>query len=150
MKNPKPNTINFMKKVFLITLAALIMTACGAGQAGETREATGLEVLDNAKVTVFYFHGKQRCVTCVTLQEVTQQAVAENFSGNADVQFLEVDVSEKINQALADKYEIVFSSLVVATPNDFKDISQEAFDLVMTEPEVLKALIAQEVNAYLK
>lgn len=139
-----------MIKILFISLLALVMTACGTGQAGETREATGLEVLGNAKVTVFYFHGKQRCVTCVTLQEVTQQAVAENFSGNADVQFLEVDVSEKINQALADKYEIVFSSLVVATPNDFKDISQEAFDLVMTEPEVLKALIAQEVNAYLK
>jgi hypothetical protein len=139
-----------MKKVLFISLLAVIMAACGQGQAGETREATGLEVLDNAKVTVFYFHGKQRCVTCVTLQEVTQQAVAENFSDNADVQFLEVDVSEKVNQALADKYEIVFSSLVIATPGNHIDISQEAFDLVMTEPDVLKSLIAQEVNAFLK
>lgn len=139
-----------MKKVFLITLAALIMTACGAGKAGETHETTGLEVLDNAKVTVFYFHGKQRCVTCVTLQEVTQQAVAENFSGNSDVQFLEVDVSESENKALADKFEIVFSSLVVATSKTHSDITQEAFDLVMTQPETLKALIAQEVSAFLK
>jgi hypothetical protein len=139
-----------MKKILLISFLASVMAACGTGHAGETSEATGLEALDNAKVTVFYFHGKQRCVTCVTLQEVTQQAVAENFSGNVDVQFLEIDVSERVNQALADKYEIVFSSLVIATPNDFKDISQEAFDLVMTEPEVLKALIVQEVNTYIK
>lgn len=136
--------------MLLISFLAVVMAACGTGQAGESREATGLEVLDNAKVTVFYFHGKQRCVTCVTLQEVTQQAVAENFSGNADVQFLEVDVSEPENKALADKYEIVFSSLVVATSKAQKDITQEAFDLVMTQPETLKALIAQEVNAFLK
>ena len=139
-----------MKKILLISFLAMIRAACGTGQAGESREVTGLEVLDNAKVTVFYFHGKQRCVTCVTLQEVTQQAVSENFSGNDEVQFLEVDVSDPKNKALADKYEIVFSSLVIATPNDYKDISQEAFNLVMSEPEVLKALIAQEVNAYKK
>jgi thiol-disulfide isomerase/thioredoxin len=138
-----------MKKILLISLLSLIMAACGTGQAGETLEATGLEVLDNAKVTVFYFHGKQRCVTCVTLQEVTQQAVAENFRGNPDVQFVEVDVSEKENQALADKYEIVFSSLVIATSNNHLDISQEAFDLVMAQPETLKALIVQVVNARL-
>ncbi len=139
-----------MKKILFISLMSLILAACGTGQAGETREATGLEVLEKAKVTVFYFHGKQRCVTCVTLQEVTQQAVAENFSGNSDVQFLEVDVSESENKALADKYEIVFSSLVIATPEAHKDITQEAFDLVMTEPNVLKSLIAQEVDAFLK
>jgi hypothetical protein len=139
-----------MKKILFISLISLILAACGTGQAGETRQATGLEVLDNAQVTVFYFHGKQRCVTCVTLQEVTQQAVAENFLGNSGVQFLEVDVSESENKALADKYEIVFSSLVIATSEAHKDITQEAFDLVMTEPNVLKSLIAQEVNAFLK
>ena len=137
-----------MKRLFYLGLITLFMAACG--QAGSNQGTSVAELPDmDTKVQVYYFHGKQRCVTCVTVQKVAEEAMAEHFAGNKDVEFTEVDFSEKANEALAEKYEIVFSSLVIADSTDYKDITDEAFAMVMGNPEGLKAMIARETNAFL-
>lgn len=135
-----------MKQLLIIGFLSFLFAACGQSTGNETSSDLAS---NDAKVQVYYFHGKMRCVTCVTLQQVAEEAVTENFSGNGDVAFIEVDFSEKSNQALAEKYEIVFSSLVIACGDEFKDITDEAFSLVMGNPGGLKALIAQETNTFL-
>ncbi|MFN3556100.1 MAG: nitrophenyl compound nitroreductase subunit ArsF family protein [Bacteroidales bacterium] len=138
-----------MKKLVLIGVISVLLASCGQTTGGDRAEGAKDLSLNDAKVHVYYFHGKMRCVTCVTLQEVAQQAVIENFAGNNDVAFIEVDFSEKTNEALAEKYEIVFSSLVIACGDQYKDITDQSFALVMGNPEGLKALIAQETNSFL-
>lgn len=137
-----------MKRLFYFGLISLLMAACG--QTG-SNQSTSLAELpgSDAKVQVYYFHGKQRCVTCVSVQQVAEEAMAEHFAGNKDVAFVEIDFSEKENEALAEKYEIVFSSLVIADATDYKDITDEAFAMVMGNPEGLKAMIVNETNAFL-
>ncbi len=137
-----------MKRLLIIGFIGLLLTACGQGTRGDRTSAATLPGSD-ARVQVYYFHGKMRCVTCVTLQTVAQEAVAEHFAGNGDVAFIEVDFSEKANEALAEKYEIVFSSLVIANADKHKDITDEAFALVMGNPNGLKTLIAQTTNSLL-
>ena len=137
-----------MKKLSHALILLLLMAACG--QTGTERNTTLAELPgSDAKVKVYYFHGKQRCVTCVTAQQVAQEAVEEHFAGNSDVAFIDVDFSEKANEALADKYEIVFSSIVIASDEAFKDITDESFAMVMRNPDGVKALIAKEANALL-
>jgi hypothetical protein len=65
------------------------------------------------------------------------------------VQFVEIDFSIPENEPLAEKYEIVFSSLIVATPESYVDITEQAFDLALSKPEVLKDLIEKEVKTLL-
>ncbi len=137
-----------MKHLLIIGFIGLMLTACGQSTGGDRASVTELPGSE-AKVQVYYFHGKMRCVTCVTLQKVAQEAVAEHFAGNGDVAFIEVDFSEKANEALAEKYEIVFSSLVIANADDHKDITDQAFSLVMGNPDGLKTLIAQTTNSFL-
>jgi thiol-disulfide isomerase/thioredoxin len=137
-----------MKQLFFTGLICLLLAACGQSGGHDRNVVTELPGSD-ARVQVYYFHGKQRCVTCVTLQKVAEEAVKENFGANKDVAFVEIDFSERANQALAEKYEIVFSSLVIALGDAFKDITDESFALVMRNPDGLKALIAQETNAFL-
>ncbi len=137
-----------MKRLLIIGFIGFILAACGQSTGSDRASGTELPGSD-ARVQVYYFHGKMRCVTCVTLQKVAEEAVAEHFAGNGDVAFIEVDFSEKANEALADKYEIVFSSLVIVNGDNYKDITDEAFSLVMGNPNGLKTLIAQTTNSFL-
>ncbi len=134
----------------LLMYGAMFFLLASCGQSGSSGSKTVAELPGSeAKVQVYYFHGKQRCVTCTTVQTVAEEAMAEHFSDNKDVAFIEVDFSEKANEALAEKYEIVFSSLVIACGDDYKDITDEAFALAIRNPDGLKSLIARETNTFL-
>ncbi|MBW6478008.1 MAG: hypothetical protein K0B37_01145 [Bacteroidales bacterium] len=138
-----------MKKLSLIGVLSIFLAACSQMTGSDRTDGSNDLSMNEAKVHVYYFHGKMRCVTCVTLQQVAQEAIMENFAGNGDVAFIEVDFSEKANEALAEKYEIVFSSLVIASGEEYKDITDQSFAMVMGNPGGLKALIAQETNSFL-
>lgn len=138
-----------MKNLLSLLFAAALLAACGSNTQNETQSSDPLAVLDQADVTVLYFHGKQRCVTCLTVQEVTEQTMAERLAGNDRVQFVEIDFSLPENEPLAEKYEIVFSSLVIATPEGHSDITEQAFDMALSRPEELKDLIEKEVKNFL-
>ncbi len=137
-----------MKQLTIIGVLFFLLAGCSQSTSSDQNNQETLATND-AQVTVYYFYGQMRCTTCLTLQEVAQEAVAENFANNEDVVFQEVDFSEKANAALAEKYEVVFSSLIIADKNDYKDITDESFALVMGNPAGLKELIAKETNAFL-
>lgn len=138
-----------MQKFVIISLLVALFASCGSSTQNQTSEGQLANTLEDARVMVYYFHGKQRCVTCVTLQEVSQATIAEHFAENEDVRFVEIDFSQKKNEQLAEKYQIVFSSLVIASGDDYLDMTDEAFALVMRSPDVLKQKIADQVNTYL-
>jgi len=137
-----------MKKFLIIGLLGFLLSGCGQSTGGD-RAAMAEAPANDAKVQVYYFHGKMRCVTCVSLQEVAQQAIMENFADNKDVAFHEIDFSERANAALAEKYEVVFSSLIIANEDEYKDITDQSFAMVLGDPAGLKALIVAETNAFL-
>lgn len=137
-----------MKQFSIITILIFLLAGCSQST-GSDQDVQATLASNDAKVTVYYFYGQMRCVTCISLQEVTQEAIAENFANNKDVAFHEIDFSKRANDALAEKYEIVFSSLIIANEKDYKDITPEAFAMVMGEPAKLKDFIVQETNAFL-
>lgn len=137
-----------MTKLLIPGLLCLLLAACNQSP-DNSNSNTEMVAVNEAKVNVYYFYGRQRCVTCVTLQEVAKDAILSNFSDNRDVAFLEIDFSKRENGALADKYEIVFSSLVIASGESHKDITDEAFAMVLSNPEGLKSLIVSETTQFL-
>ena len=141
-----------MRRIALfLSLAALAigMASCGDSTEKKTAETKQTEIAETAKVMVYYFHGKQRCKTCIAVQKVAEEAIAQGFAGNDEVKFIEVDFSEKANAALADKYEISFSSLIVATEQEHIDMTEFAFGNALSNPDALKETLAAEVNNYL-
>jgi hypothetical protein len=133
-----------MKQILILSFVLLLFNACKNTPSGDALTAAMPET--NGKTIVYYFHGKLRCVTCTTLQEVAYSTISEQFADNPDVVFHEVDFSDPANKALAEKYEIVFSSLVIARDENFVDLTDEAFMLVMRQPEVLKQRITEETQ----
>lgn len=141
-----------MRRIALfLSLAALtmLMASCEGSTEKKSTETTKVEVAETAKVTVYYFHGKQRCKTCIGIQNVAQEAIAETYGDIDDVVFIEVDFSEKANAALADKYEVAYSSLIVASGNEHTNLTDFAFANVNSNPEELKETLVAEVNSFL-
>lgn len=148
-----------MKRIFAIILLIAIMTACSSkkekqSENGDSVEATDLsladkDILSKAKVTIYYFHGKQRCKTCVSIQALAEEVYTKDFSDNKDVQFVEIDISKRENDNIAEKYEISWSSLILATANSRVNITDEAFTYVLSDSDLLKSIIIKEVNSLL-
>ncbi len=141
-----------MKNVLLIAFSLLMLTSCGGcggqkkaqntGEATETKTA----VADANTVYVYYFHGKQRCMTCNTVEKVAKEAIAANYGSNTNVKFLVLPTDDKANEALVEKYEISWNGLIVAKGDNSINITEQAFANAVNNPDVLVELIKSEVN----
>jgi thiol-disulfide isomerase/thioredoxin len=137
-----------MKKFLLSGLVIMLLAGCGGQAKQETVEQTSVQE-ETAKVLVYYFHGKQRCKSCVAIQQIAQEAVKESFAGNEDVKFVEIDFSDKSNEALAEKYEVAWSSLIVVSGEKFVNMTDEAFTKALSDAAGLKSSLTKTVNDYL-
>lgn len=141
-------------KKTIIYLAILLMPLVLLNCKNQTKKANTAseqtQVADQSTVRIYYFHGKQRCKTCLTIQQVAEEAFKENFGENSKVVFLEVDFSEKANSALADKYEVAFSSLIIATATEHTDLTELAFYNAVSNPDSLKQAVVDCTNKYLQ
>ncbi|MDL2221059.1 nitrophenyl compound nitroreductase subunit ArsF family protein [Parabacteroides sp. OttesenSCG-928-N08] len=145
-----------MKKSILIGLMAVtLFTACGqANSKKEGKETSSTETTvqsaEASVVNVYYFHGKQRCKTCIAVGNVTEETIKELYADNSSVKFIEVDTSDKKNEALVEKYEVSWNALIIAKGNNSIDITERAFASALNNPEALTNLIKEEVNNRLK
>ncbi|PKP39193.1 MAG: hypothetical protein CVT98_02800 [Bacteroidetes bacterium HGW-Bacteroidetes-15] len=135
--------------ILSIGFLAFGLLSCGGSSEKKTAETTKVEVAETAKVMVYYFHSKQRCKTCLAIQDVAAQTVEENFKNNADVKFLELDFTEKANEAIAEKYEVAGSSLIIVSDNEHLNLTDVAFGNALRNPNELKDAIVGEINNYL-
>jgi thiol-disulfide isomerase/thioredoxin len=100
----------------------------------------------NSKVIVYYFHGEQRCATCIAVQDVTKATLEENFKDNKDVSFQEIDITDSKNEELVNKYEIAWSTLLIVCGEKTTDITDDAFATAKESPELLKKQLTDEIN----
>ena len=133
--------------IFLFTI--FLISACGNTVNRDSSSQADTAFEGEAKVMLYYFHGKQRCPACLAIQKVTEDAYVNYLIDNKDVGYKEVDISLKHNEALAEKYEIVWSSLIIASEKEHKDLTDYGFGMAMNNPEVLIELIVDETNRLL-
>ena len=72
-----------MKKVcFLCLCIGLLLAACGGNTRKESSVADAQEeVAVSDGVEVLYFHGKQRCTTCIAIEKGTQEVMHAGSDG---------------------------------------------------------------------
>ena len=144
-----------MKKVMLMMAMCLGMFACGNSNA-KSNKATG-EQTQKDRVEVLYFHGKQRCATCMAIEKNAKEAVEAQFADqlkNGTVVFKSIDISKAENEKIAEKYEVTWSSLFV---NGWKDgienvnnMSEFSFSNARKSPDKLKEGFKYKVDELLK
>ncbi|NDW08249.1 nitrophenyl compound nitroreductase subunit ArsF family protein [Dysgonomonas sp. 520] len=140
-----------MKKSILFGLLALLLTACGGNTQKNNQESSGVtetktQLADASTVNVYYFHGKQRCKTCIAVGDVTEKTIKELYTDNPYVKFIEVKTDEEQNASLVEKYEVTWNALIIAKGDNHVEITKEAFANALNSPEKLTDLIKTEVD----
>lgn len=139
-----------MNKSILILLLAVFFIACGSKTENKQTESEAQEqtvvTADASVVNVYYFHGKQRCKTCIAVGDLAKKTIGETYADNDKVKFIEVDTSDKQFEDLVNKYEISWNALIIAKGDNSIDITEQAFANAVNNPTVLSELIKKGVN----
>lgn len=139
-----------MNKSILILLLAVFLIACGSKTENKQPESEAQEqtvvTADASVVNVYYFHGKQRCKTCIAVGDLAKKTIGETYADNDKVKFIEVDTSDKQFEDLVNKYEISWNALIIAKGDNSIDITEQAFANAVNNPTVLSELIKKGVN----
>lgn len=140
-----------MRKLTIALLAVFALVSCGnrsgRTQAGEAVHAgTAVQAEPTGTVYVYYFHGKQRCKTCIAVGDVSEKTVKDAYAGNPKVKFMEVKTHEEANAPLVEKYEVTWNALIIAEGDDSIEITKQAFASAVNNPETLAELIKSEID----
>jgi hypothetical protein len=114
-----------MKRLFFMTIVALLCFS------GVTFAQQAKKAHSEAIVEVLYFHGKQRCVTCIAIGDNSKDVVNKDFAPQAKVGrviFKEIDISTEAGEKMADKYRVSGSALYV---NQWKNGKEQRNDMTM-------------------
>ena len=134
---------------FVLTLTCLF-SACGGGDS-QKNEQTQTTVSDTARapIEIMYFYGKQRCVTCRAIEQVvvelTQNELREAIA-SGQVHFRAIDWTQET--ALAERYEVAWSSLIIDCNGEITNLTEKAFAYARQQPDKLKEEITNICNGY--
>lgn len=138
----------------LLMIFALVIGLMSCGNSEHTANAKSPE---KDRVEVIYFHGKQRCATCMAIEKNTKELVNSMFDNelkNGSVVFKSVDISTPEGEAIADKYEVTWSSLFVNRWKDGKEsrnnMTEFGFGNARKNPDGFKKGLAEKIRQSMK
>ena len=134
-----------MKKTFLLALMCLFALAV-------TAQAQVKE-----RVEVVYFHGKQRCATCLAIEKYAREVVSQDFADeqkSGRVVFKVVDISTTEGKKLTKSYRVTWSSLFINSWKDGKEqrgnITEFSFKNARKNTEEFKKGVRDKIKEGLK
>ena len=108
-------------------------------------------------VEVIYFHGAQRCRTCIALQNAVTEILNTKFAKELQtkqVVLREINISTKEGEKIADKYEVAWSSLLIVRKEGNKEkienLTDKGFRYAVKEKEKIQTIISNTIIEFLK
>ena len=139
-----------MKKAIIYLISLLLIASCTGNKKAESFSEKQNEEAQQANqkaidekvgtVELLYFHGKQRCLTCMAIEKYSTETIAKEFqeqvdSGTIIYKIIDIDKEE----ALADKYKVASSSLILISHTSqgekVSNLTQFAFSCARKESE---------------
>ncbi len=135
-----------MKRWYLLASIALLLLSCGSNT-----QTTDANIANDGKLHVYYFHTAKRCPTCLAIQQVTEQVLQTNYSQHLgdNIVYQVVNLSDPQNAALANTYQVAWSSLILHRDTLRIDLTQEAFAYARTEPERFEQVLNEHIQQLL-
>ena len=137
-----------MQKSIRLLAVLLSILFVSTNQAQTQKKSTNQQ----AKIEVLYFHATGRCPTCLAVENNSKKFLEENFKSEMEsglITFSSIDFNEKEGREIADKYEVVFSTLLIIkkNPKEIKtDFTNEGFSYALNNPEKFKTLFTDEIK----
>lgn len=145
-----------MKKLFYALIVGMILISCGNGTKGKSEIATD-ESKQTDHVEVLYFHGAQRCITCRAIETNTKALLDSLYAkemASGQIVYKIIDISQKENEPIADKYEVTWSSLFVNRWKNGKEnvnnMTEFSFANAKGYPDKFKEGIKSKIDELLK
>lgn len=141
-----------MRKVLLILTLCVSMVACSGGK---TKSVAENQQTKKDVVEVLYFHGAQRCATCMAIEKNTKEllevAYAEPLKSGKLV-FRSVDITKE--EAIAERYEVSWSSLILVDydksgKESATNLTEFAFGNARTVPDKFKQGLSERITEML-
>ena len=106
---------------------------------------------------MLYFHGKQRCATCVAIENETKALMSGELASLVEegmVVMKIIDITTDDGKAIANKYKVSYSSLFVVVKNGDKekaeDLTRFAFANARNNPEEYREELKNMIMKSLK
>jgi hypothetical protein len=121
-----------MKQIKFLSILAfsLMLASCN----GQTKSKTSTTTQSTSKIEVIDFHSTHRCMTCKAIEANTKFTLDTYFSKDVkdgNITFQVINVDEKENEKLAEKFEASGTSLFLNVVKDGKekhiDLTEFAF-----------------------
>jgi len=136
-----------LKKLLFVILAAVAAISASTAFAADN---------NSAKVTVYYFHGSFRCVTCTNMEKYSKEAIEANFKeglASGKLEFKVVNVEERGNEHFVNDYKLYTKSLILSMVKDGKEVKHKNLDkiweLARNKQKFIEYVTA-EVSAFMK
>lgn len=143
-----------MLKIMIFVVAMMSVVACGARTSESEQTASDA---NEQRVEVIYFHGKQRCLTCMAIEKLAREVVETQFASalaNGELVFKVVDISTKEGERIADKYEVTWSSIFINKVDGkcekVNNLTDFAFSNARNNPDKFKQGVAEKINELIK
>lgn len=111
---------------------------------------------DAVKVIVYYFHGTSRCPSCLTIEELTREAVIEAFDKdlkNGLVEWKPINVEEPEHRHFIKDYQLYTKSVIVSKIIEGKEQRWKNLPKVwelLHQEKAFKDYVKKEIADYLK
>lgn len=130
-------------KHILLLLVASILFSCGSGSSTNKQAATVIK--QSADITeVLYFHGKKRCITCNAIEHLTKEVV-DSLNNNKVVLKI-IDISQPENEAIANQYEVTWSSLILNRNGKTENLTDMGFGYAKNKPSEFKEKLVEAIE----
>ncbi|MBO5795095.1 MAG: thioredoxin, partial [Bacteroides sp.] len=126
--------------------------ACSGGKTKSVAEnqQTKIDVVE-----VLYFHGAQRCATCMAIEENTKALIESAYAEllkSGKLVFRSVDITK--DEALAERYEVSWSSLILVDydksgKESATNLTEFAFGNARTTPDKFKQGLSDRITEML-
>ena len=110
------------------------------------------------RVEVRYFHGKQRCVTCCSIEKCVKEVLDESFASQQKkkkINMKVIDFSTEQGKPVAADHKVSFSSLFIVKidkkgKETRTDLTRQGFQYAKRNPGELKKILKEEITKVLK
>jgi len=136
-----------MKNITLLATALTFILLSVSCSSGNSKSNTTESVAKADKVEVYYFHFNRRCATCNAVEELTKQAIADNYAEK--VSFESCNLDEASGKEVGKKLGVSGQTLMIVSGDAKINLTSEAFMNARSNPDKLKALIKEKIDPLL-
>ena len=128
-----------------------LLFSCGGNAARQQDVELSLtESAIPSQVMVYYFKGRQKCETCNTVKQITEKTISSRYGADNRVGYMVVDINDKRNRYIVDKYRIAWNALVVAKGDTSVNITLQAFSYALSDPDRIGSFVTEKIESMLK